>query len=651
MPPLASVYVDRRLGIRAERFIRDSNTIPNVFMSTTPATAPDLRLLPTGSIIPDEGYCDQPYVVITDDGAWLCVMTTGQGREGEPGQHPITLRSRDHGATWGEKVELEPADGPEASYAVLLKAASGRVYAFYNYNTQNVREVKAENGRVYKRVDSLGDFVFRYSDDGGRTWSANRHTVPVREFACDRENVYGGKVRFFWNVGRPCTRANGEVLIPLHKVGALGGGFFAQSEGAFIFSSNLVTERDPEKIVFETLPDGEHGLRTPAGGGRVSEEQSLVELSDGSLYCVYRSVDGWPVCSYSRDGGRTWAPPHYKPYTPGGRRIKHPRAANFVWKCANGRYLYWFHNNGGEFVHKQDGPSEVSHLKDWKPYVNRNPVWICAGQEIEGPNGLLLEWSQPEILLYDDDPHIRISYPDLIEEEGRFWVTETQKSIARVHEISAPLLDELFGQSVATGVEAAGGLLVRESRPADCEWSLPMPALSFLVPPDWRRDDYRGNDLRSGCTLELRIDGCPGPGTILFDSRNNEESGILARMLPDGKIEVFLSDGKTVSYWSSDGGTLAPDEENHVCIIMDGGPKLILFVINGVLCDGGEERQFGWGRYNPNLQHLNGAHMAALAGCVAEAGLYSRALRVSEAVQNSRRRAQMSPDPEPLVLA
>jgi hypothetical protein len=53
----------------------------------------------------------------------------------------------------------------------------------------------------------------------------------------------------------------------------------------------------------------------------------------------------------------------------------------------------------------------------------------------------LIEWSQPEILLYDDDPFIRMSYPDLIEEDGRFYITETQKSVGRVHEIPASLLD------------------------------------------------------------------------------------------------------------------------------------------------------------------------------------------------------------------
>ena len=103
---------------------------------------------------------------------------------------------------------------------------------------------------------------------------------------------------------------------------------------------------------------------TGPGGGRVAEEQSIVTLSDGSIYCVYRTIDGWPTCAYSRDGARTWTVPAYKTYTPGGRRVKHPRAANFVWKCANGQYLYWFHNHGGRFVGElgangKDGRSQI----------------------------------------------------------------------------------------------------------------------------------------------------------------------------------------------------------------------------------------------------------------------------------------------------
>ena len=86
----------------------------------------DSRLISTGRVIPDEGYSDQPYIVKTDDGAWLCVITTGPGVEGAGGQHVVTRRSMDRGQTWAEAVDVEPRDGPEASYAVLLKVPSGR---------------------------------------------------------------------------------------------------------------------------------------------------------------------------------------------------------------------------------------------------------------------------------------------------------------------------------------------------------------------------------------------------------------------------------------------------------------------------------------------------------------------------------------------
>ena len=37
------------------------------------------------------------------------------------------------------------------------------------------------------RVDSLGYFVFKYSDDGGLSWSDERYKICVREMAIDRK--------------------------------------------------------------------------------------------------------------------------------------------------------------------------------------------------------------------------------------------------------------------------------------------------------------------------------------------------------------------------------------------------------------------------------------------------------------------------------
>ena len=59
----------------------------------------DLRDIENGWKIPSEGYCDQPYIVKTDDYAWLCTMTTGKGVEGEGGQHIISMRSIGCGKT------------------------------------------------------------------------------------------------------------------------------------------------------------------------------------------------------------------------------------------------------------------------------------------------------------------------------------------------------------------------------------------------------------------------------------------------------------------------------------------------------------------------------------------------------------------------
>ncbi|MBM3836664.1 MAG: hypothetical protein FJ398_01670 [Verrucomicrobia bacterium] len=592
-------------------------------------TIPDPRHIHNGWVIPSEGYADQPYIVKTDDGAWLCVMTTGKGVEGAAGQHVVSMRSTDRGRTWESIVPIEPANGPEASYAVLLKVPFGRIYAFYNHNTDGVREVKREDQGVFKRVDSLGHYVFKYSDDHGRTWSAQRYAVPVREFECDRHNVYGGKLRFFWNVGRPLLLGDAAILV-IHKVCAMGAGFFAQSEGAFLKSRNLLTERDPNKITFETLPDGDIGLRTPPGGGRVAEEQSIVKLSDGSLYCVYRTIDGWPASAYSRDGGHTWTTPAYKTHSPGGRRVKHPRAANFVWNCGNGQFLYWFHNHGGRFIGELGAAGKAGR----SPYDDRNPAWLMAGREVQTAQGLKMEWSQPEILLYDDDPFIRMSYPDLVEDGGKFYVTETQKTIGRVHVISEALIEGLFNQWDNRRV-AANGLLLNLEGPMPTQ--VPMPRLPDFHQRDAKSEDQRGKDLRAGFSVELwvRLDSVAAE-TRLLDSRDETGKGFLISSTASGTIRITLNDGRQECGWESDRGMLEAAKLQHGVITVDGGPKIITFVVNGVLCDGGEERQFGWGRFSPNLRTPTGAAAAKIAPAVGSLRIYNRALRTSEAVGNFR---------------
>lgn len=590
-------------------------------------SVPDVRHIANGRIIPSKHYADQPYIVRTDDGAWLCVITTGGGKEGESGQHLISMRSFDCGKTWQLPVDIEPSDGPEASYATLLKIPSGRIYCFYNHNTDGISEVEREDGGVYKRVDCLGHYVFKYSDDHGRSWSKQRYDIPMRSFECDLKNSYGGDLKFFWNVGRPLIYGDAVICV-IHKVGAMGAGFYAQSEGAFLKSTNILTESVPSKITFETLPEGSIGLRTPPGGGRVAEEQSIVALSDGSLYCVYRTIDGWPACAYSYDGARSWSTPAYKTYTLGGRRVKHPRAANFVWKCSNGKFLYWFHNHGGRFI----GDLGAQGKDGRTSYDDRNPAWLMAGREVDTPEGRIIEWSQPEIVLYDDDPYIRMSYPDLVEENGEFFITETQKSIGRIHRI--PLVFRLFNQWDICTV-ATNNLILNFSEKRAESMQVAMPRLPALNQRDALFEDLRCEDLRAGFSIDfwLLLERITS-GQSLLDSRDEEGKGILVTTVDDSALRVFICDGRSEASWTSDCGLLKGGKLHHVVITVDGGPKIITFVVDGILCDGGDQRQFGWGRFSPNLRTPNGAAMLTVAPSVRSLRLYDRALSTSEAVGN-----------------
>ncbi|MFN3325319.1 MAG: exo-alpha-sialidase [Bryobacteraceae bacterium] len=600
------------------------------------AQTPDPRNIATGHVIPDEGYSDQPYVVKTDDGAWLCVITTGPGVEGAGGQHIVTRRSTDQGRTWSEPVDVEPTDGPEASYAVLLKVPSGRIYVFYNHNTDNVRQVIADKPAYpdgfCRRVDSLGHFVFKYSDDHGRTWSARRYDIPMRDFEIDRRNPYGGKLKFFWNVGKAFTH-RGAGYVPLIKVGGFGEGFFTSNEGALLRSDNILTERDPEKIRWETLPEGDVGIRTPPGGGPIAAEQSYSELSDGSLFCVYRTIDGHPAYTYSRDGGRTWETPEYMRFAD-GRLMKHPRAANFAWRCENGKFLYWFHNHGGRFIREHPRRRTIA-------YEERNPVWLAGGIEADSPRGKIIRWSQPEIVLYDDDPIIRMSYPDLIEESGKYFLTETQKEIARVHEIDPALLNGLWNQFAPDQRVAGERLLLELPRPGESVPSIAeAPNLPLFIQRS-RQGLHGSEDLRAGFSIDLRVTlPALDAGQVLLDNRSADGRGFFLATARDGAVEIRLNDGQTENRWTSDPGMLTASKPHHVAVIVDGGPKVISFVIDGRLCDGGEHRQFGWGRFSPNLRSANGGKVLRIGpgfrGEIHNLRVYGRALQVSETIGNYR---------------
>ncbi|MHC4404311.1 MAG: LamG-like jellyroll fold domain-containing protein, partial [Planctomycetota bacterium] len=451
------------------------------------------------------------------------------------------------------------------------------------------------------RTDTVGWYCYKYSDDNGRTWSKQRYRLPLPPAPVDRTNTFGGEHQIFWGIGKPISHG-GTAWLAFSRCGQL---VVDKSEGWFYRSDNVLTDVDPEKIQWQLLPDGEHGLKDPQFG-EVHAEQNLVALSDGSLYCMYRTVTGHPFCAYSRDGGHTWTKPAPATYTPGGRKMKTPRACPRIWRCQNGNFLFWFHNH-----------SEIVG----GGYAGRNPAWISGGVEHDG----LIHWSQPEILVYDSNPDARISYPDLIEQDGRYWITETQKTIARVHEVDESLLEGLWSQGTRKEVVRDGLLLE-------------------IGPDDSPRDERElaeplHVDRWGGLSVDfwIRLDDL-SPGQVILDTRDGDGHGLALVTTEAGAIRIDLNDAKSTASWDCDPGLLEPGKLHHVAAVVDAGPQIVSFVVDGVLSNGGDARHYGWSRYPVPLGDVSGAGKLRLApslrGGLGPLRIYRRPLRTSEAIAN-----------------
>jgi len=558
----------------------------------------DTRNISNGQHIPGEAYVDQPYVVVMSNGTWVCTLTTGKGLEGQQGQHVVSTASKDQGKTWSDLVDIEPDTGPEASWVTPLVTPYGRVYAFYTFNGDNVVTLPNSDKRI--RSDTHGWYAFRYSDDNGATWSAQRYRIPIRITEVDRGNPWRGEVCHFWGIDKPKVK-DGKVYFAFTKLGKF---FMLDGEGWVVSSDNLLTETDPDKLVFKLLPEGDKGIRNPDLGS-VQEEHNLVPLQKSDLFCVFRLDGVTPGQSYSRDNGATWSMPTAMTYGPGKRTLKTPRACPKLFMTSEGKYLFWFHNHGG------------------KLWAGRNPAFLSGG--VLGADGLV-HWSEPEIALYDPNPAIRMSYPDLIEQDGKFWITETQKSVARVHAIDRSLLDGMWNQTTCTNVSQKG-LVLEKINSGDTS---ARPA----VPHGF------GDLSNGGLTVELwtKLDAAT-PGQTLFSTQEKNGQGIriaTAELGGQPTLEIELSDGARVVSWHTDPGVVQAGKLQHVVFVCDFAATVLSVIADGVFLDGGTARQYGWGRIPQEMGDVKGAYQALLAPQVKCARLYNRPLRTSESVANFR---------------
>ena len=139
---------------------------------------------------------------------------------------------------------------------------------------------------------------------------------------------------------------------------------------------------------------------------------------------------------------------------------------------------------------------------------------------------------------------------------------------------------------------------------------------------------------------------------MLFDSRGEEGRGLFVQLTDKGTVSLHMvsyaydppgsreGNGMVASACTCDRCLLTVGRLHQILFIVDGGPKLMSVMIDGVLCDGGDERQYGWSRFHPNFMSPNGAPQAILApflnGELRRMRLYDRYLLTSEGVANWR---------------
>ncbi len=587
-------------------------------MLSLAAFGKDPRWFNLGLQIPDESYADQPYIVLTKDGGWLCTLTTGPGKESQPGQHVISTVSYDQGRTWSKPVDIEPSGEIESSWVIPFATPDGRIYAFYNYNGDNVR--RTPDGKRTKVPTLFGWYVYKFSDDNGRTWSRERHRLPLPPAAVDLENDWKGKVQLFWGVDKPVV-AGGDMLFAFTRMRKYVHDF---GEGWFFRSNNILTEKDPDKINWQLLPETPRGVRNDAMGS-IQEEHNVVPLSNGDLFCVYRTTQGYPAGSYSRDGGRTWSLPEPLTYAD-GRTMRTPRACVMVWRTETGKYLLWYHNTSVQLTERRNNPAAY-------PMTGRDLGWLAGGIEKAGR----IAWSQPELAAYVLTGGI--SYPDLVEAGDRYFLSMTNKRDARLVEVDRVLIEGLWRQAKNKTATENGMLLTLASS---------LKAGSPVAMPRLPNPEEGGG---FAFDFWVRLEDAAAEGQIVFDSRDTSGRGIGVTTAGNGALRLALNDGVTQAAWESDAGGLTAGNWHHVTINVDGGPKLMTFVVDGKLCDGvyGSERLSGIGRFLPaldakgkvvgkDLGDVSGAKKfllaPALRGEIRQFRVFGRHLRTAESIGN-----------------
>jgi hypothetical protein len=304
-------------------------------------TNPDSAIyLPHG----DDDGCNQQVVGVVTIRGTLLVTWTMASREGKPDQRVVVARSCDDGRTWSKPTVLDRDEKENpglATYGVLFQVpATGRIYLFYLKN----------DGRSRVRPDITGFFRWQYSDDDGRSWQTTkvRFDMGKGEWTDAVPDTPGN----FIGIYSPHITGKGNVLFSFARYGLAKGlkGYESwMTEVYFLRMDNILTESDPNKLVFTVLPRAPQGLRIKRKGQGGAElfwgnEPSWIELTDGRLITAIRTRNGAIYYALSQDQGETWTRPEPLLNHDRGEPLKNPSAPCPMLRLHDGRIVLLFYN-------------------------------------------------------------------------------------------------------------------------------------------------------------------------------------------------------------------------------------------------------------------------------------------------------------------
>lgn len=564
----------------------------------------DSRYINNGIEIPTAGgYADQPSIVVMSDGTFVCATTTGKGEEGAAGQYVSVMRSLDGGKTWSEGTLIEDTEW-ESAYAVLVTDRFDRIYCLYNYNLDHYKKNEFES----IRFDMGGTYCLKYSDDKGLSWS-ERIIVDVGITDLDTRYPFypkagGGKqYRFMWNVARPFIDGD-DLYIMVGKpfLGVKGQYNFETSRGVLLVARGIV--KDPH-TPFITLPEGAKEL-LPRPGDRITEEHCCVKLSDGTLFCTSRTESGYPLVFVSHDDGKNFTD-GFIPKHVGGQSVKQPRAANFLWKLKSGKYLYWFHNVGN------------------MGYDFRDPAWCAPAFEVDTECGKELVYGQPEILFYHFGDRLSISYPDLIEYEGKLMITETQKFIARIHTVGERLQNALLNQdTVCARLEGISMETLKTEG---------MPKQTYSKVNQSDRDEWKELVENGGTTWIF--EGTFKEGDKVISAYSRQRGGFKVEVAEDGTLRCFGA-GENANFTVQGSINVCDGKKHHVAWITDTAACVSYLVIDGIFDNGGNLSECGWVHVPRQLSFINAVKDVSFGENVSDVRLIENTILTADAIGDWR---------------